>query len=87
MMITTVAGLGEVDMVRSVSISPIDDTLDDLDDPETDYETVWRVIKFVAALKRNSRKRQCNWVNIPCSYKLNIYLKMGVLLDIFLLTL
>ena len=33
--------------------------LDDDDFPES--ETIWKVVKFVAALKRNSRKRQL-WV-------------------------
>ena len=44
-----------------MSISPDDE--DDLDDEEadSDIDTIWKVIKFVAALKRNSKKRR-NWV-------------------------
>ena len=39
-----------------------DDDDFDLDDDEyPESETIWKVVKFVAALKRNSRKRQL-WV-------------------------
>ena len=44
-------------------MSPDEDDDLDFEETESDIDTIWKVIKFVAALKRNSKKRR-NWVSL-----------------------
>ena len=51
---------GENLEIGSLSEFPEDEETGNFGDDEIDYEVVWKVIKFVSTLKRNSRKRQAS---------------------------